>query len=259
MRRDAAKGTAAVRPDASRRTRTRRVPRAGDGTTPATRATGARERILRAASTLFRQQGYAHSSLDDILDRAAVRTISHFYYYFPSKEALALEVIDRWAEEYEADVFRPSLGNRAVPPRRRLELLFQLIDRRAARHPRGRGCPLGNLAAEVSDRSPRLRARVADTFRRWERDIQACWRAGIKAGEIAPWVRPRLAALCTVAGLEGAYALSRVYHSLDPVHVMHSLQDWVLRATELRRRTRQPTTRLGRKTGQGSEPLPRHR
>jgi TetR/AcrR family transcriptional repressor of nem operon len=233
----------AVRSDGSRRTRLRRLSAPGGGAASATRAAaGARERILRAASALFRQQGYAHSTLEDILARADVRTISHFYYYFPSKETLALEVIDRWAAEYEADVFRPSLGNRAVRPRRRLELLFQLIDRRAVRHPRERGCPLGNLAAEVSDRAPRLRVRVADTFRRWERDIQACWRAGIDAGEIAPWVSPRLAALCTVAGLEGAYSLSRVYHSLDPVRVMHRIQNWALRATETGRRSRPPAT-----------------
>jgi TetR/AcrR family transcriptional repressor of nem operon len=231
---------------------------ASGGVTPSAQraGVGARERILRAASALFRQQGYAHSSLEDVLARADVRTISHFYYYYPSKEALALEVIDRWAAEYEADVFRPSLGNRAVRPRRRLELLFQLIDRRATRYPRGRGCPLGNLAAEVSDRSPRLRDRVADTFRRWERDIQACWRAGIEAGEIAPWVRPRLAAMCTVAALEGAYALSRVYHSLDPVHIMRQLQDWALRATGTGRRPRRPA-RSGRRAPRGSAGSPR--
>jgi TetR/AcrR family transcriptional repressor of nem operon len=233
----------AARSEGSRRTRLRRPSGPGGGAASAGRAApGARERILRAASVLFRQHGYAHSSLEDILARADVRTISHFYYYFPSKETLALEVIDRWAAEYEADVFRPSLGNRALRPRRRLELLFELMDRRAVRHPRERGCPLGNLAAEVSDRSPRLRVRVADAFRRWERDIQACWRAGIDAREIAPWVNPRLAALCTVAGLQGAYALSRVYQSVDPVHVMHRLQDWALRATDSGRRSRPTAT-----------------
>jgi TetR/AcrR family transcriptional repressor of nem operon len=193
---------------------------------------GHRERILRAASTLFRRRGYRDSSLEAILALAGVRTVSNFYYHFPSKEALAIEVIDHWAAEYDAEVFRPSVGNPALGALERLQGLFDRMERRLRSHRHRQGCPLGNLAAEVSDRHPRLRARVADTFRRWERDIRACWRAGIDAGEIASWVEPDVAAVCTVTALEGACAMSRVYHSSDPLRFMRQVQAWALRATE---------------------------
>jgi TetR/AcrR family transcriptional repressor of nem operon len=198
---------------------------------PTKHGAGCRERILLAAGALFRQRGYRHSSLEHILARADVRTISNFYYHFPSKEALALEVIDRWAREQEENVLKPSLGNSALGSLERLELLFELIDRRLGRHHYRGGSPLGNLAAEISGGHPQLRARLAYVFRRWERDIRACWRAGIEAGEIAPWVRPEVAAACTVAAIEGACAMSRVYRSPDPLRSMGRLYRWALRGT----------------------------
>lgn len=199
---------------------------------------GSRERILLAAGALFRQGGYRHSSLEDILARASVHTISNFYYHFPSKEALALEVIDHWAREYEENVLRPSLGNSSIGCLDRLQLLFELIDRRLGRHHYRGGSPLGNLAAEISGGYPRLRTRLARTFRRWERDIRDCWRAGIEAGEIAPWVQPEVAAVCTVAAIEGACAMSRVYRSPDPLRSMGQLYRWVLRGTQQNARSR---------------------
>lgn len=52
-----------------------------------------RKRILQAAASVFREQGYASSSLREIADRAGMQAGS-LYYHFNNKEALAEAVMD---------------------------------------------------------------------------------------------------------------------------------------------------------------------
>lgn len=52
-----------------------------------------RERILRAAAALFRQQGFNGTSMQD-LAKAVGLTKSSLYHHFPSKDALLLEILE---------------------------------------------------------------------------------------------------------------------------------------------------------------------
>ena len=54
-----------------------------------------RERILEAALECFARDGYDASGVAEICRRAGV-TKGGFYYHFPSKQALFLELLERW-------------------------------------------------------------------------------------------------------------------------------------------------------------------
>lgn len=52
-----------------------------------------RDRIIRAARHLFRDRGYANTSIEDICNESGVRR-GNLYFYFASKEELAHAAID---------------------------------------------------------------------------------------------------------------------------------------------------------------------
>lgn len=52
-----------------------------------------REKLLRAAETLFGDKGYEHASIADITREAEV-ALGTFYVYFPDKQSIFVEVVD---------------------------------------------------------------------------------------------------------------------------------------------------------------------
>lgn len=57
------------------------------------------QRVLRAAAGLIAERGYLGSSVNDLIERAGL-TKNAFYSYFPSKEALAVAVVDQTAQQW---------------------------------------------------------------------------------------------------------------------------------------------------------------
>lgn len=84
---------------------------------------GSRERVLEAAQEIFLKQGYRASSVDQLLEAAEVSP-SNFYYHFKSKEALALEVVERYMASVREET-RPILGDLDAGPARKLEGLHR--------------------------------------------------------------------------------------------------------------------------------------
>ncbi len=59
----------------------------------------ARERVLAAAETLFRQRGYSNVTMRDIAEEVGIRQAS-LYYHFPSKEQLFITVTEQVFERH---------------------------------------------------------------------------------------------------------------------------------------------------------------
>ncbi|MEU8550463.1 ScbR family autoregulator-binding transcription factor [Streptomyces roseoverticillatus] len=70
------------------------------------RAIRTRQTILEAAAVVFDERGYDAATINEILTRAEV-TKGALYFHFPSKEDLALAVIDAQAEATSALLDRP--------------------------------------------------------------------------------------------------------------------------------------------------------
>src|SRR3954462_2455870 len=89
------------------------------------RTSDARERILAAGAELFGQRSYASIGVAQICAAAGVPKGS-FYYFFESKQALALAVIDEhWTEQRGQ---RTALLVNAEPPLQRLRALFEATE-----------------------------------------------------------------------------------------------------------------------------------
>ncbi len=63
-----------------------------------TEARTARERILDAAASLFARRGYYNANVDEIIQQSGTSKGS-FYFHFPSKEQMALGLVDQLSEK----------------------------------------------------------------------------------------------------------------------------------------------------------------
>lgn len=174
--------------------------------------TDTRSRIVEVARRLFHEQGYHATGVSTILREADVNSGS-LYHFFPSKEALLIAVLERYIEMMYGVLMAPVEAQTADP----IERVFTLL----ANYREGlkvtdysMGCPIGNLALELSDNHPPVRELIDANFRNWCGAIAGWLRS---AGDRLPADVDRDAlARFVLTVMEGAIMQSRAARSLTP-------------------------------------------
>lgn len=174
--------------------------------------TTTRDKLVEAARRLFLANGYEATPVADILRQAGVNSGS-LYYFFKTKQALLLAVLDRYVELLHPCVIDPA-GERAADP---IDRVFAVLDgyrqMLIATHCR-RGCPIGNLALEMSEKSERVRKKIALNFANWRDAIRQCL---VEApGRFAPQTDFDALSAFILTVMEGAVMQARAHRSLRP-------------------------------------------
>lgn len=171
-----------------------------------------KEAILAAATELFEEQGYAATGVNAVTSRAGVPKGS-FYHFFPSKQALALEVLARYRAAVDAEL-EEALGRRGGTPFERLGRFFEGWAARLEEKGWRGGCLAGILGQELGAREEPLRAALDAAFRSWTDRIAACLTelGGVETPEHA-----RIHATFLLASWEGALLRMRVARGPDPL------------------------------------------
>jgi len=192
----------ANRSSATSRSRTGRV-RAPEAT---------RERLVAAAFEEMHRHGYQGAGLDTILATAGV-TKGALYHHFADKAEIAHAVIDevirgltlqRWTgplASYEGD---PISGIQLVLDIVATEFCDEhLVDKVEL------GCPLNNLAQEMSPLDERFRRRVAVVFETWIESFAQALERGRADGTVRRDVDARKVATFVVSAVEGSFGLAK--------------------------------------------------
>ncbi|WP_130336711.1 TetR/AcrR family transcriptional regulator [Micromonospora kangleipakensis] len=182
------------------------------------RTSDARNKILGAAATLIEQRGYSPLGVAEICSTAGVPKGS-FYYFFESKQALALTVIDEhWAAQRRQWVEVLSSGH---DPLRRLRDLFETTEevQRAGQQKVGlvAGCLFGNLALELSNQNEEIRSRLQGIFEAQIDLIEEVVMEAKAQGQAGALVDARDAARSIVAQIEGRALLAKLLN--DPAQL----------------------------------------
>lgn len=114
-----------------------------------------RELILNEALDSLHRSGYQATGLKDLLDRIQVPKGS-FYHFFQSKEQLGLEVIKAYGE-FVAKEWQRSFDEIDGSAEERLTHYFKSSIQYFTKQDYGKGCLLGNLSLEMSDKSVEIR------------------------------------------------------------------------------------------------------
>jgi AcrR family transcriptional regulator len=173
-----------------------------------------RRRVLDAAAAAFQARGYHSTSTHDLMREAGV-TGGALHHHFPTKKALGLAVIrDRVAQAVEETWIEPL---RTAPTalaglREAFEQIAAAIDARGT----VLGCPLNNLALELSLADPEFRRAVQSVFERWQAALAEKLRADQAAGALRDGDPEQLAAFI-VATYSGAMAMAKARQSSEPL------------------------------------------
>jgi TetR/AcrR family transcriptional regulator, transcriptional repressor for nem operon len=174
-----------------------------------------RNEIISIGTELIASQGFNATGIDMVLKEAGVPKGS-FYHYFRSKEDFGLAVIDRFAARYHErlDSFLRD-GSHLPLTRIRNYLLANLewVERNNC----SKGCLVGNLGQELSDRNERFRQRLEEVFQSWQDQLAACFREAQEAGELSRDVDAATVAEFMLSGMEGAILRAKVMKSPQPL------------------------------------------
>jgi AcrR family transcriptional regulator len=131
---------------------------------------GMRNRLLDAAARAFQAAGFGATSIHDLIRMTGV-TGGALHHHFPSKKSLALAVID---ERVAPDVASTWIDRMAEAPTaaRGIVSVFAAVGDSLEAQGSVSGCPLGNLASELSAADDDLRAALAAHYEIW-RDATA--------------------------------------------------------------------------------------
>jgi AcrR family transcriptional regulator len=164
-----------------------------------------RERLLQAAFREVYRSGFQSAGLDTILAAAGV-TKGALYHHFDSKEALGYAIV----EEVIAPDLRAKWLRHLLSGNDPIEALIGIVQSESVRPENVRGgCPLNNLAQEMSPLDEGFRQRLAMVFEAWQNGIAAALREGQTQGKVRRDAAPAEAAGFLIATLEGYVSLAK--------------------------------------------------
>jgi TetR/AcrR family transcriptional repressor of nem operon len=178
-------------------------------------AASTREHLLEIGLERLRSTGYTATGVKEVLDIAEVPKGS-FYHYFPSKEAFAGEVLQRYLDGEVRRIER-ILGDHKVAPLKRLRKYFDELISVYGQRGEINGCLLGSLSLEVADHSPALQEQSKAAFSGWQNAIANVLREAIDRGELAQSTRPDLLAEFLLNSYEGALVRMKADKSDRPL------------------------------------------
>lgn len=173
-----------------------------------------RSRILDAAASAYQSAGYHSTSMHDVM-RLTALSGGALYHHFPTKKALGLAVIrERVANDVAETWIEPlrSTAGTARAVRRVFADVIGDLDERAT----VRGCPLTNLALELSLADADFREAVHAIFEGWRTAIVESVREDQASGALAH-LDPEEFATFVVALFSGAMGLAKAAQSTAPL------------------------------------------
>ena len=166
-----------------------------------------RERLLQAAFREVHRYGFQSAGIDTILAATNV-TKGALYHHFESKEALGYAIIEEVVAKLPRDRWLlPLQRSRDTDP---IDALIAIV-RAIPSRPRDvkRGCPLVNLAQEMSQLDEQFRRRLERIFHAWQEGIASALRRGQDQGTVRRDLAPEQTASFLIAMVEGYEVLAK--------------------------------------------------
>lgn len=171
------------------------------------RADATRQRLIDAAFEEIHRKGFQGASLDEILARTGV-TKGALYHHFPSKKELGLAVIEEKLGTALTQVFLLPAQAADDPIEALVRTIRQAV-RGLSEDGVGLGCPIANLAQEMSPVDEAFRERLGGLYQIWQDAIAKLLDRGRARGLVRTDVDTAAAAAFVVGALAGARVLTK--------------------------------------------------
>ena len=171
-----------------------------------------RQKLLSAAFEEIYRSGFQAASLDRILAKAGV-TKGALYHHFLDKAELGYAVVDEVVKGLLLQRWLGLLDQQAGDPLTALQGVFRHRAASLTAEEIELGCPLNNLAQEMSPLDERFRRLVDATFDAWRKGFARALERGQAEGSVRQDVDARKVAAFLVAAAEGSYGLAKSANS----------------------------------------------
>ncbi len=177
------------------------------------KSTETRAKILMAAFDEIYQCGFQAASLNNILKNTNI-TKGALYHHFKNKMELGYAVVDEvigvtinanWINVLE----------KTDDPIITIQQILHKFGQQMTEDDVRLGCPLNNLALEMSPIDEGFRERITEIYKKWQDAIEMACERGKQAGNIHKDADSKQLAILFVATLEGCLGLAKSTQSLD--------------------------------------------
>ena len=173
-----------------------------------------RQKLLAVAFEEFYRHGFQAASMHAILEKAGVSK-GGLYHHFVDKTALGYAVLEEVIRDPVLDAYLGALEHSSADPLTTLQnVLRQRADYFIATGI-NQGCPLNNLAQEMSPLDEGFRVRLAATFDAWIEGFAVALERAQERGIMRAEVDARALAHLLVAAIEGSFGLAKNAQSVD--------------------------------------------
>jgi TetR/AcrR family transcriptional regulator, transcriptional repressor for nem operon len=167
-----------------------------------------RGKLLHAALEEIHRHGFQAASVEAILARAGV-TKGALYHHFPDKAALGYAVVEERVRGLLLERWLSLLELPADDPLTALQLTLRYRAANLTEQEIELGCPLNNLAQEMSPLDEEFRRRIEAIFEAWREGFARALLRAQDKGTVRRDVDPRQVAAFLVAAAEGSYGLAK--------------------------------------------------
>lgn len=167
-----------------------------------------RRRILDAAFWEFYKHGFQGGSLNHIVEVAGA-TKGALFHHFDGKQQLGYAVVDEVIEPLLKERWIEPVTDSSNPIAGLKRAFRQFVKEDIKSGAWLQGCPLNNLAQEMSPLDEGFRKRIDKLYVTWRKSLATALAHGIKAGTVRKDVSPRNAAALVVSAQMGIWGTAK--------------------------------------------------
>jgi len=175
-----------------------------------------RQRILDSAFTEFYQHGFQGSSLNRIIATAET-TKGGLFHHFDGKQALGYAVIDEVILNLTRNKWILPISRSTNPIKEIKQILQNGLTEMQGEGNLAlcQGCPLNNLAQEMSSLDEGFRQRIEDIYYLWRNAIARSFQRAIDAGTVRADANPESIGAFIVATLTGMIGTAKNTQNIE--------------------------------------------
>ncbi len=165
-----------------------------------------RSKILAIAAEEILRNGFQSSSIGEILKKACVSK-GCFYHHFNTKQALGYAVLDESLTQTKTQMWKPILTSEN-PLQSVINMLNnpdQYLDCETVKH----GCPINNLAQEMSPLDEGFRSRIEAIYTEWKIQLSESLQRCQNSGEMIKEANADEIATLVIAVIQGAVGIAK--------------------------------------------------
>ena len=163
--------------------------------------------IISVAREVIHSKGYQATSISDILHNAHIGK-GQFYHYFSSKHDLGLAVVEDLIQDWNKRLLIDILQTTDEPKTKLNKMLDWTITSHAEMEKKP-GCPMGNLAIEMSEHDEKFRIKIQHFFERWIDAVEAILDEMVKKNQLDSTNDTQKNAQAIIALIEGGILIMK--------------------------------------------------